>query len=307
METGKNTDLIVSEVWQKGVEYIQQGSENIKTVILQSLENNIGAVIGRNGTIELTSFLLYNHEKNIDKDRLKVLELNAGIFFNKSSEFLDWYNEYKIALDSADVLACGWYGPLARPEIHYIDKENPGVYKIPLRSLEPYYLENLSWTSALENQNVAVVSSFTNSMKEQLDFMDRIWKKRPNLIPKNVNWSFIRSYYSPALAQGKCQWPSHVKSWKDAVDHLEERVLKTGAKICLIGCGGLGMPLAARLKSNGIVAIVMGGAIQILFGIKGRRWENHPIISRFFNDDWIVPTESEIPNGALKVEGGCYW
>ena len=67
------------------------------------------------------------------------------------------------------------------------------------------------------------------------------------------------------------------------------------------------MPLALRLKKRGIIAIVVGGAIQIFFGIKGKRWANHPIISGFWNDSWVEPSTDEIPNGAKKVEGACYW
>ena len=67
------------------------------------------------------------------------------------------------------------------------------------------------------------------------------------------------------------------------------------------------MPLAKRLKDKGVIAIVMGGAIQILFGIKGRRWDSHSIISSFYNDDWVYPSQDEVPNGALEIEGGCYW
>ena len=49
------------------------------------------------------------------------------------------------------------------------------------------------------------------------------------------------------------------------------------------------------------------GIVKLLFGIKGKRWDNHPIISKFYNDAWVRPDESETPNQARKVEGGSYW
>ena len=67
------------------------------------------------------------------------------------------------------------------------------------------------------------------------------------------------------------------------------------------------MPIAKMLKDRGVIAIVMGGAIQILFGIKGKRWESHSIISTFWNDEWVWPSASETPMAAKGVEGGCYW
>jgi hypothetical protein len=109
------------------------------------------------------------------------------------------------------------------------------------------------------------------------------------------------------LAKGKCEWPEPIQSWEDAVDYLEDQVMESGAQIALLGCGGLAMPLALRLKKKGVIAIVMGGSIQVLFGIRGRRWEQHPVISKFYNDAWVYPSKEEVPRGADEVEGGCYW
>ena len=51
----------------------------------------------------------------------------------------------------------------------------------------------------------------------------------------------------------------------------------------------------------------MGGPTQILFGIKGKRWDDHPVISKFYNEYWVIPNSIEKPQGANKVENGCYW
>ena len=83
--------------------------------------------------------------------------------------------------------------------------------------------------------------------------------------------------------------------------------MKSGARFALIGCGGLGMPIAKMLKDRGVISIVMGGAIQILFGIKGKRWANHSVISKFWNDAWVWPLKEETPDMASSIEGGCYW
>ena len=47
----------------------------------------------------------------------------------------------------------------------------------------------------------------------------------------------------------------------------------------------------------------------LLFGIKGRRWEeNYPSkIATLFNEYWVYPAESEKPKNASTVEMGCYW
>ena len=79
--------------------------------------------------------------------------------------------------------------------------------------------------------------------------------------------------------------------------------------MAIIGCGAYGMPLAAKLKQAGKQAIHLGGATQLLFGIKGRRWEeNYPSkIATCFNADWTYPLDSEKPKNGGTVEMGCYW
>ena len=67
------------------------------------------------------------------------------------------------------------------------------------------------------------------------------------------------------------------------------------------------MSIGARLKEAGKICVVLGGATQVLFGIKGNRWEKHPVISGFWGDSWVWPSEEETPLGAGKVEEGCYW
>lgn len=87
--------------------------------------------------------------------------------------------------------------------------------------------------------------------------------------------------------------------------------------VALIGCGAYGMPLAAYSKKTGHKAIHLAGALQLLFGIRGSRWDNPNYgIQEFgvqnkykelFNDAWVYPDESCRPKNYKKVEGGCYW
>ena len=51
----------------------------------------------------------------------------------------------------------------------------------------------------------------------------------------------------------------------------------------------------------------MGGATQILFGIKGNRWDQHSVIGKLYNEAWVRPNENETPKKAGINEGACYW
>lgn len=83
----------------------------------------------------------------------------------------------------------------------------------------------------------------------------------------------------------------------------------TGAEfdIAIIGAGVYGLPLAAFVKSLGKQAIQMSGATQILFGIKGKRWDSDLVVSKMYNDYWVRPLAVETPPQIQKVEGGSYW
>ena len=304
-----SSSVAMTETWQKGNESITNGSRIIYHTILKALKDGNGCLIGRHGTVELICLLqAWQDPTLLTLDQCTVLERNAGIFPRTNAVVADWVVEYWNASEATDVLAAGWYKPFAAAEWKFLDETNPSCQRIPLRSLEPYYVNPVDrWTRALEGQSVCVVSSFAETMTRQIFNANLLWNDDYETILPNANWSFVRSYYSPVLAQGYCEWPTGIESWSDAVAYLEKEVLKTGARIVLLGCGGLAMPLAKRLKKRGLIAIVMGGAIQVLFGIKGRRWASHPVISGFWNRHWVVPNHTEIPGGSADIEGGCYW
>jgi hypothetical protein len=186
---------------------------------------------------------------------------------------------------------------------------NTNAPRIPLRSLEPYYVEpEKRWTTLLEGQKVAIVNAFAETAVSQVTKREEIWPAFPDsLLPKNVEWIPIVTGYAPVLAQGRGEWPSDVASWDVAVMSVVKQVINSGARIALIGCGGLGMVIGSELRKQGIIAIVMGGALQVLFGIKGRRWATHDVIQHFWNDAWVYPSDKETPRGAHLIEGGCYW
>ena len=101
--------------------------------------------------------------------------------------------------------------------------------------------------------------------------------------------------------------PSKHTSWHEALTKLKQEMSKKDFDVCLIGAGAWSLPLAAHAKSLGKIGIHLGGPLQILFGIKGRRWDEHEVISTFYNKFWVRPSSSENPKNSVSVEGGCYW
>ncbi len=95
--------------------------------------------------------------------------------------------------------------------------------------------------------------------------------------------------------------------WFEALSYMEQEALAKDFDVALVGCGAYGFPLAARLKRAGKQVVHMGGALQLLFGIRGKRWDDREDYQVLFNDAWQRPLEEERPAGAAKVENQCYW
>lgn len=62
--------------------------------------------------------------------------------------------------------------------------------------------------------------------------------------------------------------------WFDAPRCKKDEMDKVPYKVCLIGCSAYGFPLSAHAKRQGKQAVHIGGALQLLFRIKGKRWGN---------------------------------
>jgi len=60
------------------------------------------------------------------------------------------------------------------------------------------------------------------------------------------------------------------------------------AAIALIAAGTLGSMIAVAAKEQGRVGICLGGHLQVLFGVSGRRWRERPEWrDNYFNEAWI--------------------
>jgi len=275
------------------------------TTLSNALTNSSGALIGRNGSIELAAILAPN---NIRPD---ILERHTGVW--PKQEILPWRSAYISAIQNCDVIAAGWYSPLIEHEKKLLEAINPLVTKIQLRDLEPYYMiePRQRWTTLLSGKRVTVVNAFTKTMQSQLLKRTAIWgeKNVHSLLPESTIFSFVHTGYAPALTStsDSSRWPNDIDSWRAAVNYVVEKVTSTAPDVVLIGCGGLGMIIGDELKKRGIIAIIMGGAVQVLFGIKGNRWAHHDVISGFWNEHWVYPSDEETPSGSRQIEGACYW
>jgi hypothetical protein len=285
-----------------------EGVSTIAGAIQTALKNKKGLLVARNGTIEMEVLLTRYFQNTLFQQKLLTLEKHAGIFPCTAGSAQTWISQTVDAIRGSDLLVAGWYEPLATSEkefLKHIGKKGP---YLPLRALEPYYVPHeFQWSRYFLWRKVAIVSSFAELAVQQTKKAKEIWGERSESLLPEAEYIPIQTGYAPSLAKGRAGWPEGIDSWEAAADYVVKKVLESEAEIILIGCGGLSMIIGHRLKEAGKICIVMGGAIQVLFGIKGNRWADHSVISRFWNDSWVYPPLERTPAGADQIEGGCYW
>lgn len=157
-----------------------------------------------------------------------------------------------------------------------------------------------SWGRALKGKKVLVIHPFSKSIESQYKRRKQIWANE-NILPefKLITYKAIQT-----IAGNNTE---NYSDWFEALDIMKKDISKIDFDITIIGCGAYGFPLAAECKRIGKKAIHLGGQVQMMFGISGKRWEEIPYYQQFINEYWVHPMEEEIPNNFKKVEGGCYW
>lgn len=279
-------------------------------LIAEMLTRNDPVMIGRLGRVELKAMIAHENYSRMNsieriyewanhgylpysKDSFMNFTKNAGFFPIEKHHIQKFYDLMIESMETVDIL-----GSSAETESKYAEHLiNTKVCSLP--DLEPYYYEE-PWSRTLYKKKVLVIHPFVESIKHQFNLNRELLFPGKDVLPE------FELHCLPAV-QSIAGTASNYSSWYDAFESMLDKTKAIDFDIAIIGCGAYGFPLAAKIKQNGKKAIHLGGATQILFGIKGARWDTHPIISKFYNQHWIRPASSEIPKNYKAVENGCYW
>ena len=172
--------------------------------------------------------------------------------------------------------------------------------KIPLVELEPYLQVN-PWSEALEGKKVLVIHPFDKTIQSQYNNFRSVLFKDPRVLPQFKSLETIKAIQSISGNN------TLFTNWFEALDFMKSEIDKKDFDIAIIGTGAYGFPLAAHVKRIGKKAVHMGGATQILFGIKGKRWLENDKFKDIINEYFVHPLEEDKPKQFEQVEGGCYW
>ena len=223
------------------------------------------------------------------------LRLNAG-FFSVNQKLLERFLwEMREACQCVDVL-----GSWTRPESRYLNLLPDASVVTELSNLEPYFCQK-PWSESLSGKKVLVIHPYA----ELIDHQYR--HNREQLFPGSTCLPPFDLKCLKAVQTIAGNQDPRFHDWFEALSWMEDEAMKIDFDVALIGCGAYGFPLAARLKKSHKKVVHLGGALQILFGIKGSRWDGRKEFSAMYNQYWLRPGPGERPLDFQAIEGGCYW
>ncbi|MCS7293057.1 MAG: hypothetical protein RMI89_08830 [Gloeomargarita sp. SKYBB_i_bin120] len=229
-----------------------------------------------------------------DQSAQESMWMDAG-FFPATPTYLERFGERMIAdMQLIDVLAF-WEGKqdyFVRQIQHFLTQAK----LIRFSDLEPYYHEH-PWSKALQGKTVLVIHPFVDTIQKQYQKREMLFQN-PDILPE-FELKTLRAVQS--IAGNDCGFPD----WFAAFDWMCEAISKIEFDIAIIGAGAYGLPLAAHVKRLGKKAIHLGGPTQILFGIKGGRWDEMPFFQQLYNEHWVRPAPHEVPPKIGRVK--AYW
>jgi hypothetical protein len=261
-------------------------------------DRNAPGMVARFGSTEIKAVLwprLPWGVKRLAEGRVFSNMTVASGFFPPSREAMERFSALMYDdMGQLDILG-SW-----RPEEYLLRRHLQRVARVPLAALEPY-LSPHPWSETLEGRRVLVVHPFSRTIESQYNNHRRHLFADGRVLPQFASLATIRAVQT--IAGNKSQYAD----WFQALDAMKAAMDAVDYDVAIIGCGAYGFPLAAHAKRRGRLAIHLGGATQILFGIRGNRWDADPRISRLYNECWVRPAAEERVAGADRVENACYW
>lgn len=273
-----------------------EGNELIKN----ELKTNKPLLIARIGASELMVVLNYLNYKYRTKviwsDYLRdEIRRQSGVFPVDDQTLTKFAKRYIESIKEVDIMGV-WKN---EGEEEIIRLSCPKASLIPLESIEPYFFDH-PWSSCLSNKTVLVIHPFEDSIRFQYE-----QNREKIFLNQNVLPSF--NLITLKALQTQVYNESSFASWFDVLECMKSEISTLKFDIAIIGAGAYGLPIGSYIKQMGKQAIHMGGAVQILFGIKGKRWEDRDVFRKMFNQYWKNPYSSEKPKKANLLEGGAYW
>lgn len=278
-------------------------SAEANSVIATMIDSRSPFLVARFGATELLNVRNSDFPIRGEKGTIRYFSqlCNWSGFFPEDLNLLDGFiSLIKSSLQEIDVFAI-WFQTF---EDYYIeslmDKDVRCTY---LLNLEPWRSPDAPWSAALKGKKVLVIHPFSETIQAQYQKREKIFPGT-DILPE-FDLKTLKAVQT--LAGNK---DDRFGTWFEALEWMYQEAMKIDFDVAIIGCGAYGMPLAAKIKSAGKQAIHLAGATQLLFGIRGKRWDTDPAfeyVRKWYNDAWVYPGQQDRIQNGNTVEGACYW
>ena len=275
-----------------------KGVEQDTKEIIELLGSDKPCMISRFGSTELQTLSyirFYPFSLPLHKRTFFNIQYASGFFPVSHANLKKFYSLYKEDVKQMDMLV-GW-----RVEEFLFRDWIGAKTQVRKSTMDSFYEHEHPWTSALKGKRLLVVHPFAETIVSQYTTeRDKLFSNK-EVLPEFASLEVVKAVQSIA---GN---PVGFETWFDALDWMKSEIDNRDFEIAILGCGAYAMPLAAHIKRNGRKAVHMGGVLQFLFGITGKRYDENPKFAPYINEHFVRPSASDKPESASVVEGGCYW
>ena len=225
---------------------------------------------------------------------------NAGVFPIRRNIYNRWASLYRAAVRELDFVA-QWQPEgsfLDAYEQAFLDRDLPGVVRGNFHGLDPIAAP---WLHPLVKLRWLVISPFAETIRAQLPRLAQL-----NVftgIPAETLAGIAETCHTLPCPQLPYMVPPRHRDWFHGLEEMQASMSRTEFDIAIVGAGAWSLPLVAHAKQLGKMAMHLGGTLNLLFGIKGGRFEDRGL----YNEHWIRPVTSERPANHKLLENGAYW
>lgn len=272
-----------------------------QTYLISCLQGPSPFFIGRIAGIELQVAYDLHHGNRLSLTARHELENNAGIHATSEESLIEYGKQLCKAYDHCTAIAI-WetsgpvYAATGRAQDWILQRTR--LPTLQARSLEPYY-DSESWMCAMYGKRVLIIHPFYHSITQQIQRLSALFPNRPWF--PSCTMDIVVPPVTFAGHHENKDWQTHLAPCYEAIQQKE-------FDVALVAAGGYGMILADMIYTRLHRSVIyVGGALQLFFGIIGKRWFDQKEILSLMNDDWIRPLKKDQPIHHTRVEKGCYW
>lgn len=277
-----------------------------KFIYRSLLDINKSLLVGRLGFTEgrlIGNWLSPYYDKKVDKDAVT----ESGVFPCSKLTTISCVSEQLNALANTDILGV-WPVPYLYQSLNFSQTKANLIDLETLNILNVFKNCDDNWAQSLLNKNILVVSPFKKTIlnnyqnKSQIPLLGEIL---PSLNSLNVVKAPFGSF---SVENEKNNYSK--QTWFNNLNDLKIKISRHKFDICILGCGAYGFPLGSFIKTNlNKKALHLGGAHQLLFGIRGGRWlkeQRYNSLKKYLQK-WKPPLKEETPIHPKKaIEIGAY-